>query len=266
MRYNAALNNLITVAPGISRQNGNLTAPLRHTDDLTVYGRSSTIPRRLARPDHPATALVPIVCPARLLQSAGTDNHRRPGQPHRLSNLTGVPASGLPVTFATYRFNDFGPDHVDVDSYQTASFWVPKGRLWARLGRRAALWEAQAIDGSDGVDSTALANSLALSTPDAYNPFNGGCLPNSAGQVVVGATAAPSSPACDQCDAKTAGLSAWISPRLPMLISKCRGPTCSRCRPVMSASRWGVEFRDETHSEQARSPHQMARSPSTDPV
>ena len=36
--------------------------------------------------------------------------------------------------------------------------------------------EAEATDTSNAVNMTALQASLALSTPDAYNPFNGGCI------------------------------------------------------------------------------------------
>src|SRR5690606_9810506 len=36
--------------------------------------------------------------------------------------------------------------------------------------------EASAVDSSVAVRSSALQQSLALATPDAYNPFNGGCI------------------------------------------------------------------------------------------
>jgi iron complex outermembrane receptor protein len=81
------------------------------------------------------------------------------------------------VTFTNYRFNDLGPSKVEVENYQTRFLGGLKGEKWGWNWDSALLYsKADAKDESDGIDSKKLAAQLALSTPDAYNPFNGGCL------------------------------------------------------------------------------------------
>jgi iron complex outermembrane receptor protein len=184
LRYDSYTRDSVTIAPSINRQNGNFNAHYDLSDNLTVYTELDYYHAVSHGVTTQPTALVAIGVPASnyfnplgpVTFANGTAN------PNRLPNLTNVPASGLPVTFATYRFNDFGPDHVDVDSYQDRFLVGLKGRLWGFDWDSALLYgQAQATDTSDGIDSTLLANQLALSTPDAYNPFNGGCLDGSGG-------------------------------------------------------------------------------------
>ena len=88
-----------------------------------------------------------------------------------------MPAAGLPVRLTTYRFVDTGPQNVDVTNWQTRFLGGLRGRLGGTWDFDTAILysEAQATDVSPNVDMTALQRSLALSTPDAYNPFSGGC-------------------------------------------------------------------------------------------
>jgi iron complex outermembrane receptor protein len=101
--------------------------------------------------------------------------------PNRLANLN-IPASGRAVTLTNYRFGDLGPTHVDVESNQFRILGGLRGEKFGFRWDSALLYsEAGVTDVQDGVSSTALQRQLALSTPDAYNPFNGGDLANPTG-------------------------------------------------------------------------------------
>ena len=185
LRYDSYALDSVTIAPAIDRQNMSANAHYDLRDNLTIYGQADYYHAQSHAITTQPTALVAIGVPASnyynpfgpVTFANGTTN------PNRLPNLTNVPAGGLPVTFATYRFNDLGPDPVDVDSYQDRFLAGAKGRFWGFDFDSAILYgKAEATDISYGVDSTLLAKQLALSTPDAYNPFNGGCLDGSGGR------------------------------------------------------------------------------------
>lgn len=193
LRYNAVANNAVTIAPAISRANLAVNAHYDLTDDFTVYTENEYYHSESRGLTMQPTALVPIGVPASSYWNPlgpvkfadGTVN------PNRLPNLTNVPAAGLPVTFGTYRFNDLGPNHVDVASYQDRFLVGAKGHKYGWDWDSALLYgEAKVTDVSDGIDTYKLSAQLALSTPDAYDPFNGSCLDGSGG-----GDCTPSSPA-----------------------------------------------------------------------
>lgn len=94
--------------------------------------------------------------------------------PNRLPGLD-VPAEGLPVILNNYRFVDMGPTVVDVKTTQTRFLGGIRGNRFGFDWDSAFLYsEAKAVDQQDGISSTLLQQNLALSTPDAYNPFSGG--------------------------------------------------------------------------------------------
>lgn len=97
--------------------------------------------------------------------------------PNRLPGLTGVPVAGLPVLMTNYRFVDTGFQVVKVDNYQARLLGGLRGE-WNGWDWESALTysEAEAEDVSPNINMTALQRQLALSTPDAYNPFSGGCV------------------------------------------------------------------------------------------
>ena len=96
--------------------------------------------------------------------------------PNRLPNLTGVPNEGLPVQMSNYRYVDAGFQNVRVENYQSRFVGGLRG-TWGGFDWESALVysEAEAEDRSPNVNMTALQRQLSLSTPDAYNPFSGGC-------------------------------------------------------------------------------------------
>lgn len=94
--------------------------------------------------------------------------------PNRLANLN-IPASGLAVKLANYRFADLGPTVVDVVNKQFRLLAGLRGEALGFHWESALLYsEASVLDTQDGISATKLQQQLALSTPDAYNPFNGG--------------------------------------------------------------------------------------------
>jgi iron complex outermembrane receptor protein len=193
LRYNNAANDYITVAPSIQRQNMFLSGHLDLSDSSTLYGEFGVYHATAQTLTTQPTSLVAVGVPASnyynpfgpMTFADGTAN------PNRLPNLANVPASGLPLTFINYRFNDYGPDRIDVENYQYRYLVGLKGRKAGFDYDTGLLYSyATSVDLSDGVDSNALYKQLALSTPAAYNPFNGSCL-NGAG----GGDCSPSSQA-----------------------------------------------------------------------
>lgn len=97
--------------------------------------------------------------------------------PNRLPGLTGVPAAGLPVQMSNYRYVDTGFQRVRVENYQARVLAGLRGDWNGWSWETALLYsEAEAEDRSPNINMTLLQQQLALATPDAYNPFSGGCV------------------------------------------------------------------------------------------
>ena len=100
--------------------------------------------------------------------------------PNRLPGLTGVPVGGLALTITNYRPVDAGPRTFIVtdDMY--------RGLIGVRGDWRGFSWEsaltyaaARTNDKTENlISNTLFQQALARSTPDAYNPFNGGSQSN----------------------------------------------------------------------------------------
>ncbi|OSI90772.1 hypothetical protein, partial [Bradyrhizobium canariense] len=98
--------------------------------------------------------------------------------PNRLAGTT-APATGLSVNLTSYDFVDVGKQQVDVTNNETRFLGGLRGKVAGWKWESALLYSRASVkDVSDGIGATALAKQLALSTPDAYNPFNGGTLAN----------------------------------------------------------------------------------------
>lgn len=94
--------------------------------------------------------------------------------PNRLPGID-APAEGLPVTLTGLRFSDLGPTTVRVTAEQYRALAGLRGDFAEWDWETALLYsEATVDDRQQGVSATALQANLALSTPDAFNPFNGG--------------------------------------------------------------------------------------------
>jgi outer membrane receptor protein involved in Fe transport len=100
--------------------------------------------------------------------------------PNRLPNLVNVPAAGLPLTIVNYRPVDTGPRTFTV----TDDMYRLLGGLRGGFGDfdwESAVsysWARTDDNTHNAVSNTLFQQALARSTPDAYNPFNGGSQPN----------------------------------------------------------------------------------------
>lgn len=262
LRYNAPQNDAITVAPKISRQNVFFNGHFDISETLTAYGELGYYHAQSEALTTQGTSLVAIGVPA--------SNYFNPfgmavfanGQvnPNRLANLsTNVPATGRAVTFTNYRFNDLGPNKVEVENYQTRFLAGLKGEKSGFNWDSAILYsKADAKDESDGIDSKQLAAQLALSTPDAYNPFNGGCLDGEGGRDCT-----PSSKAA--LDAIRFRLKRHSTTTLTLADFKVSKPDLLTIWAGDVGVAAGVEFRHETQQDR-RDPQVDGRTPFTDPV
>jgi iron complex outermembrane recepter protein len=177
VRYDTARG--VTTMPEVQRTNLFVTGHYDLGPNLTAYTELGYYTADTSRVQPPVINLNAIWIPA--------SNHWNPfgpttfanGQanPNRIAGLTNVPAAGLPVRLTNYRFVDAGPQTVDVENLQTRFLAGLRGEFRG-FDWDSAIWfsEAEATDRSFAVRSSALQRSLALSTPDAYNPFNGGCV------------------------------------------------------------------------------------------
>ncbi len=98
------------------------------------------------------------------------------GSPNRLPGLN-IPDAGLPVTIVSLNYADAGTREVEVTNYQYRFLGGLKGSFGNWNWESAGLYTwATANDQSGGLSNTALQAAINRTTPDAYNPFNGGNL------------------------------------------------------------------------------------------
>lgn len=99
--------------------------------------------------------------------------------PNRLANLTGVPAEGLALRITSYRPVDTGPRTFTVtdDSFRTL---LGLRGAWGDFKWDTAAtysWARTDDHTRNAISNTLFQSALALTTPNAYNPFNGGSQP-----------------------------------------------------------------------------------------
>ena len=177
LRYDTAYG--VTVQPETQRTNVMLTGEYTFANDVTAFAEASYYAADTFRLQPPAILLNSLWVPASNYWNpfgAATLPNGQPN-PNRIPGLTNVPASGLAVNLTNYRFNDVGFQNVDVENYQSRLVAGLRGQRWGYDWEAGLLYgEAEATDTSDNVNANKLQESLALATPDAYNPFNGGCI------------------------------------------------------------------------------------------
>ena len=176
MRYDTRYGT--TVRPSVERVNLYLTGHYDLNDSVEAFGEVGFYRAVSEAVQPPVVNLNSLWIPASnywnpfgpVTFADGTAN------PNRLPGLTGVPDEGLPVQMSNYRYVDTGFQRVRVENYQ-ARFLAGLRGEWRGFDWETALVysEAEAEDRSPNINMTALQQQLALSTSDAYNPFNGGC-------------------------------------------------------------------------------------------
>ncbi|PIC00080.1 TonB-dependent receptor domain-containing protein [Caulobacter sp. X] len=184
LRFNSAALGT-TVIPELKRTNVFFTGHYDVSEDLTVFGELGLYHAKTSALQAPIATLSSgvISIPASnywnpfgpVTFANGTTN------PNRLPNLN-VPAAGLPLTLRGYTFADLGLTHVDVTNDQYRVLGGVRGRKFGFDWESALVYsEATADDISDNISNTKLYAQLALSTPDAYNVFNGSDINNPSG-------------------------------------------------------------------------------------
>lgn len=179
LRYDTRVDT--SLLPDVSRTNLYLTGRYDLTDNITAFtemGYYGADTKALQPPVVNLAANVTTIPasnywnpfgPVRF--SDGTLN------PNRLPGLVNVPEAGLPVRLTGYRFVDAGPQEVNVDNEQIRFVAGLRGDIADYSWESGLLYsEATASDISNNINRTKLQQQLALSTPDAYNPFSGGCV------------------------------------------------------------------------------------------
>ncbi|WP_114226380.1 MULTISPECIES: TonB-dependent receptor domain-containing protein [Sphingomonas] len=176
LRYDTAVGT--TVLPRIDRINAFANGHYGLTNSLTLFSELGYYRSHSLNIQPPVINLNQIWIPAsNYYNPFGPTTINGQPNPNRLPGLVNVPAAGLPVLLTTYRYVDTGPQTVDVKSSQLRALVGLKGETMGFKWDSALTYSrARTVDSSFAVRSSALQRSLALSTPDAYNPFNGGCL------------------------------------------------------------------------------------------
>lgn len=95
------------------------------------------------------------------------------GSPNRLPGINAA-AGGQAITLSSYNFADVGPNRVEVLNTQYRLLGGVRFKALGLEWESAGLYsEARVRDRSDGISQTLLQRQINLTTPDAYNPFNG---------------------------------------------------------------------------------------------
>lgn len=177
LRYDT--RHATTVRPAVERANFYLTGDHELTSSLSAFFELGFYGAESEAVQPPVVNLNAIWIPASNYYNPFgpvTFADGRPN-PNRLPNLVNVPTQGLPVRLGNYRYVDAGYQEVTVKNYQSRFVAGLRG-VWGSFDWESAVLysEAEAKDTSPNINMTALQQQLALSTPDAYNPFGGGCV------------------------------------------------------------------------------------------
>ena len=177
-RWNAQANYPISISPKLDRVNLFASGHYDLSDSVTLFGEAGYYYGKTRSVQDSVFTIGSI------RMSIPGSNYWNPFGPVTFADgsinpnrLPGIDASaaGLPVTMTNYRFTDMGPTIVDVTNRQFRTLIGLRGEALGFNWETAAVYsEASVRDTQDGISATLLQRNLALSTPDAYNPFNGG--------------------------------------------------------------------------------------------
>lgn len=176
LRFDAASMGT-TVIPSVKRSNLFATGKYEINDSVTAFGELGIYHAKTNAGQAPISTLSSgvITIPASNYWNPFGPTVFANGSvnPNRLPNLN-VPAAGLPVTLRGYTFADLGLTQVDVTNKQYRVLGGLRGEKFGFDWESAVVYsEATAEDVADNISTTKLYAQLALSTPDAYNVFNG---------------------------------------------------------------------------------------------
>lgn len=182
LRYDSQADDT-SIIPRLNRINLFLSGNYDISDSVTFFGEAGFYRSKTKAYQSPIATLgsIPITVPG--------SNYWNPfgaatlpdgsANPNRVAGID-APAEGLDLTLSNYLFSDFGPLRVQVTNQQLR-FLAGLRSEWNGFNWETAVSysEAWARDISDNISRTKLQEALALSTPDAYNPFRGNTDANS---------------------------------------------------------------------------------------
>ena len=178
VRYNTIYGNSLISRK--SRYNG--TALLRYdlSDGVQAYFEGSYY-RSESRRQLDASAILSAV-PVGISRSAYWNPFGPVGSPNRLPGTT-IASSGVDVIMERYRFVDVGNRDVSVDKDTYRLVGGLRGDFGAWKFDTGFLYsQADSIDLTHNrVSLTAMQKQINLTTANAYNPFNGGCVDSDPG-------------------------------------------------------------------------------------
>lgn len=164
----------LSVTPSVERINLFTTAHYDISDSVTIYGEAGFYRGETNADASSGGAL--STSPITVSATAYWNPLGAVGSPNRLPGLN-ISTAGLPVTISSLTYFDFGPRPVNVVNYQYRFLVGLKGSLGNWNYDTAALYNwATVRDSMISVSSTLLQAAINRTTPDAYNPFNGGCV------------------------------------------------------------------------------------------
>ena len=174
LRYN--VNDEATVQNGVDRLNTFLTFNNEFDGGVELFGEGGLyFAQSLGfRESAPMLGAVPVVIPA--------TNYFNPfgpvGSPNRIAG-SNAPAGGLAISLTGYRPVDAGPRRTEVINLSSRVLLGLRGEAGGGDWETALLYsKADSEDKENRISNTRFQETLGWATPDAYNPFNGGCLNN----------------------------------------------------------------------------------------
>lgn len=176
LRYNENVDR--TLRGGVDRYNAFATVS-RSFGDTEFFGEAGVYHAMfsgLREQSAPLASAVISIPASNYYNPLGATTIGGVANPNRLPNLVNVPVTGLPLRITTYRPVDTGPRVYEVsdDSYRLLAGL--RGQKFGFDWESALVYSWAKTDDHtiNAVSNTLFQQALAKSTPDAYNPFNGG--------------------------------------------------------------------------------------------
>lgn len=178
LRWDSRQNYPISLMPDLTRINTFAMAKYDVTDDMQWFGEASYYRAETESVQDAVFSIssISMIVPASNYWNPFGATTLADGSvnPNRLEGID-APDEGLPVTINSLRYSDLGATTVEVTSEQYRVLTGLRGATTNWDWETAVFYSAATVDDlQDGISATALQESLALSTPDAFNPFTGG--------------------------------------------------------------------------------------------
>lgn len=194
LRWDSLANYPISVQPKLERVNLFAAGEYKLSDDLELFGEAGYYRAKTTSVQDSIFTIgsIRMTIPASNYWNpfGPTTFADNSVNPNRLANID-APEEGVDLVLRTLRFSDLGPTTVRVTAEQFRTLAGVRGEAFGFDWESALLYsEAIVDDRQEGIDATLFQANLALSTPDAFNPFNGGDLTDPGTDTVASSQAA----------------------------------------------------------------------------